>query len=232
MHTSDEYSLYLQDMVENNNNIVDENEVVLQESDIYKDLRVCGYDYGMFFRSIKSLRTKNFRQFDGMIKWEGNWVTFMDGLFQSVPLTLPQRQLIVPVMIKRLVCDLKIQFEGMSKYLIEEEPTPKVTEGNAQLITDLDDLEESTELNLHNFQFDRVLNNRLMCEAVLPFHVDTDLGLVVTHGIEMECVEGLPIPRKSDIQDMKIESYQFISNEDMNAIQCNYYESVAQYIEV
>ena len=83
--TSDEYLLNLQDLIEDNNNNIDENEVILKESDIYRDLRVCGYDYGMIFRSVKSLKTKDFIKFNGMIEFETNWVTFMDGLIQACP---------------------------------------------------------------------------------------------------------------------------------------------------
>ena len=68
--------------------------------------------------------------------------------------------------------------------------------------------------------------------SIVPFHVDMDSKIIVSYGIELECVEGLPIPRRLNTQDLNLESYQFIPNEDLNAIEENERKWVVDYMKV
>ena len=94
-------------MTENNKKNKDF-EVVLNTKDIYKDLKVRGYDYGKHFQKLLSLKTNDFNEIHGEVEWDGNWITFVDSLLQSALMGQPFRKLMVPVMIKYLRCDPQI----------------------------------------------------------------------------------------------------------------------------
>ena len=242
MRTTDEYSLYVQDLIEENNNF-DEKEVVLEESDIYKDLRVCGYDYGLFFRRMKNLRTKDYKTFFGSIEWEGNWVTFMDGLLQTMAITLPYRKLMVPVMIKRLTCDPKISFAKINELWLRnknEEHLQRNDEWSEFEDKKIEELSEETDemaelMRSENLQvLDKMISDRFQINKTvsLPFYVDMDSKMIVTHGIELEGVEGIPIPRVINNQNLNLESYRFIANEDLNAIEEKERNKFIDYLKV
>ena len=105
IRTPDDYCLNFQHLMTENN--IDF-EVVLNTKDIYKELKIRGYDYGKHFQKLLSLKTKDFNRFHGEVEWDGNWVTFVDALLQSTIIAQPFRKLMVPVMIKYLRCDPQI----------------------------------------------------------------------------------------------------------------------------
>ncbi|KAI0219797.1 Fatty acid synthase [Lamellibrachia satsuma] len=51
-------------------------------SDIYKQLRLRGYDYGPTFQGILSASNKGVVGDDGYLVWNDNWVTFLDTMLQ------------------------------------------------------------------------------------------------------------------------------------------------------
>jgi fatty acid synthase len=81
--------------------------MTLDSNDIYKELRIRGYDYGPKFRRIQDLRIEDSEKVYGNIEWTGNMIPFMDALLQSQAIALPFRKLFVPVMISSLRCDPK-----------------------------------------------------------------------------------------------------------------------------
>ena len=56
-------------------------------------------------------------------------------------------------------------------------------------------------------------------KAMMPFHVDMNSRMIVAPGIEVKDLMALPIPRKVNIQDLKLKSYEYVANEDYNAIE-------------
>ena len=242
MRTTDEYSLFVQDIIEEQNNNIDEEEIILQESDIYKDLRVCGYDYGPFFKRLKNIRTKDFRKFNGIIEWDGNWVTFMDGLLQTMAVTLAYRKLMVPVMIKRLVCDPKVFYEALARHQPQENQPQQRDKDEWSELQDqkMNEWDESGDemtalMHSENLQYlDKVISNRFsfITKSSMPFHIDLDSKMIVTYGLEVECVEGIPIPRKSNVQDLRLESYEFVANHESVAMEESEKDRVDQYLKV
>jgi len=68
--------------------------------DIYKELKLRGYQYSDWFRGLKSasISGKN-----GHIIWRNNWVTFMDTMLQMDIIRYDTRDLYVPTSIQKLV---------------------------------------------------------------------------------------------------------------------------------
>ncbi|KAH0550507.1 hypothetical protein KQX54_019824 [Cotesia glomerata] len=85
----------------------DEEEEEMTEKDIYKELRLRGYQYSGCFRGIKSASTNGTR---GKIAWCNNWVAFMDNMMQMQILEMDSRGLFVPTGIQKLVINTKAHF--------------------------------------------------------------------------------------------------------------------------
>lgn len=88
-------------------------EAVLDEKDIYKELKLRGYHYGGPFKGLKSC---NLEGTSGLIEWNGNWVTFMDNMLQIQILSVDTRRMYVPTAIKKLTIDAKKHIAFTQKY--------------------------------------------------------------------------------------------------------------------
>lgn len=74
-------------------------------SDIYKELNLRGYEYhGMFHGILKA----DIQEPYGKLKWEGNWVTFLDTMLQFTVLGSKYRTLNLPVRITQCRIDPRI----------------------------------------------------------------------------------------------------------------------------
>ncbi|XP_074648828.1 fatty acid synthase-like isoform X2 [Tubulanus polymorphus] len=71
----------------------------LQAEDVYKELRLRGYDYGPTFQGIISA---NNRGSEGLLVWNENWVSFLDTILQMSVLHHPGRSLRLPTRIKSM----------------------------------------------------------------------------------------------------------------------------------
>ena len=100
----------------------DPNFIEMSAEDIYKELKIKGYDYGPKFRRLMGLGIDRFKRFYGRVTWDGNWVTFLDAILQSQAIAIPFRKMLVPVMISALRCDPKVLFKS-----IEESKVTRVT---------------------------------------------------------------------------------------------------------
>nr|QCW07581.1 fatty acid synthase 1 [Blattella germanica] len=83
---------------------VGEDLIDLSSRDIYKELRLRGYNYQGLFRSLvcsDNLGTK------GKVHWCNNWVAFMDNMLQMQILQEDTRGLFVPTSIDKLTIDTK-----------------------------------------------------------------------------------------------------------------------------
>ncbi|CAG2111951.1 unnamed protein product, partial [Medioppia subpectinata] len=241
VRTSDEYALSLQHLIEDaNTTLAKDFEVNLTTNDLYKDLKVLGYDYGPKFRRIRSVKTNNFETIQGEISWDGNWITFMDSLLQTMAAAMPFRKMMVPVMIKSLRCDPKVMYEGITANKVAEskEHEEKVSEDKIDAYLDTEGKTDEAEvegiLSTNSVEYIEELFGKEfhVYDSILPFHVDMNSRMIVTHGIEIEDLMALPIPRKTNVQDLKLESYQFVANEETIAIDESLKKSVKEYIKV
>ncbi|XP_011503081.1 PREDICTED: fatty acid synthase [Ceratosolen solmsi marchali] len=85
-------------------NVTSDKEEIMTSRDIYKELRLRGYNYSGLFRSILSSTTDGTK---GTIAWHNNWIAFMDNLLQLQLLGKDTRGLFIPTGISKLVIDTK-----------------------------------------------------------------------------------------------------------------------------
>lgn len=84
----------------------DENEEeVMKTKDVYKELKLRGYQYSGLLRSIRSSCIKGKR---GHISWVYNWAAFMDNMLQMHILATDTRSLYVPTGIQKMIIDPKL----------------------------------------------------------------------------------------------------------------------------
>ncbi|KAG8446408.1 hypothetical protein GDO86_014021 [Hymenochirus boettgeri] len=76
--------------------------LTLSDKDIYKELRLRGYDYGPAFQGIIE---SNSRGDKGKLLWNKNWVTFTDTMLQMMVLGLTGRSLRLPTRILSVCID-------------------------------------------------------------------------------------------------------------------------------
>ncbi|XP_029673588.1 fatty acid synthase-like [Formica exsecta] len=95
----------------------DNDEEEMNTKDIYKELKLRGYQYTGEFRGLKSasIRGKN-----GHIVWTENWATFIDNMLQMMILGLDSRSLFVPTRIRKIVIDPESHIEEIEKLPNEE----------------------------------------------------------------------------------------------------------------
>jgi hypothetical protein len=222
--------------------------ITLDTNDIYKELRIRGYHYGPNFRGIKDMRVDESKRVYGNIAWNANMITFMDALLQTPAFTisLPFRRTVVPIMIQSLRCDPKKFFEAIDEFKqvvhevnykenikeyvkeVEELNLIKVDKDNDQNIKEL---HEVVEKGVRIFEATGGDSN-VKYSSSLPFFTDVSLKLIVTHGIEINGLLTVPIPRKTNISDLALESYRFIPNEENDAIEEIDKKEITEYIEV
>lgn len=72
--------------------------ITLNSSDVYKDLRLRGYDYQGIFKGIMS--ADNYAK-SGMLKWENNYISFIDTMLQFSIMGRDTRELYLPTRLQR-----------------------------------------------------------------------------------------------------------------------------------
>ncbi|XP_070596224.1 fatty acid synthase [Erythrolamprus reginae] len=92
--------------------------ISLSKGDIYKELRLRGYDYGPTFQGVlESSSNGN----SGKILWNGNWVTFLDTMLHLMILGEMGRNLRLPTRIRSVCIDPKLHLEFVQKHTEETE---------------------------------------------------------------------------------------------------------------
>jgi len=104
--------LKLGHIVEEHKNPNPEHILVLTPKDIYKELRVRGYDYGPTFQGLKEC-TEDGRK--GTIKWTGSWIAFADAMLQLSIISKKQRGLFLPVRFQAVRCDPRILLKAVEE---------------------------------------------------------------------------------------------------------------------
>ncbi|KAM6951887.1 fatty acid synthase [Aplochiton taeniatus] len=85
----------------------------LSAHDIYKELRLRGYDYGKTFQGI--LESNNAGD-QGKLLWSGNWVVLLDTMLQMIVVGLSGRSLRLPTRIRSVCIDPALHLEKVSEY--------------------------------------------------------------------------------------------------------------------
>lgn len=74
--------------------------LLLERGDVYKELRLRGYDYGGLFRGINKTDS---RANAGELEWANNWISFMDTMLQFSIMGKDMRELYLPTRIERVI---------------------------------------------------------------------------------------------------------------------------------
>ncbi|GFQ85261.1 fatty acid synthase, partial [Trichonephila clavata] len=74
----------------------------LDANDVYKELKLRGYEYGPNFQVIIGADMEGNK---GLLNWTGEWVTFLDSLLQFSLLHAPERALSLPTRMQKLSID-------------------------------------------------------------------------------------------------------------------------------
>ncbi|GJQ79756.1 hypothetical protein Trydic_g23233 [Trypoxylus dichotomus] len=88
-------------------------DLCLSERDVYKELKLRGYQYTGTFRGIKKCTVDASY---ATVQWEDNWITFMDCFLQLVLLQQDTRSIYIPTSIQRLVIDGPKHIEFAKKF--------------------------------------------------------------------------------------------------------------------
>ena len=80
--------------------------------DIYKELKLRGYQYSGWFRGLKSASVSGNK---GHIVWK-NWVTFMDNMLQMRLIGYDTRDLYVPTSIQKVVINPELHISTLRHY--------------------------------------------------------------------------------------------------------------------
>lgn len=83
----------------------------LVTDDIYKELRLRGYNYGGVFRGI---RASDPRGTCGELAWDDNWISFMDTMLQFGIIGVDTRELYLPTRLQRALIDPAAQLAAVS----------------------------------------------------------------------------------------------------------------------
>ncbi|CAG9798221.1 unnamed protein product [Chironomus riparius] len=84
----------------------------LERGDVYKELRLRGYDYGGVFRGINKTDSKANA---GELEWINNWVSFMDTMLQFSIMGKDLRELYLPTRIERIVLNPEKHLKMLEK---------------------------------------------------------------------------------------------------------------------
>ncbi|XP_003464876.2 fatty acid synthase [Cavia porcellus] len=88
----------------------------LSLADVYKELRLRGYEYGPHFQGVLQA---SFRGKQGKLLWKDNWVTFLDAMLQITILSMNQRSLYLPTRITDMRIDPTVHLQKV--YTLQDE---------------------------------------------------------------------------------------------------------------
>ena len=225
-------SLLLQSQFYENQNRVFDDELTLTRDDIYKDLRVRGYDYSGEFKKLRQIRTNNFQDLVGQCEWDGNMITFLDNLLQAQILVSPFRKLMVPIGVKYMRIDPKVLYETVRHN--KEEAKLETTSGDNEVLDVGKEVLETEEqvIDEEETQMAKLSHDRFaLFKSSVPFYFNTKTRILIAPGVEIEEVFVFPIPRRMP-SSLVVDSYEWVANEDNSAINECDKQSIIEYLEV
>lgn len=74
-------------------------------NEFYTELNVRGFDYGPKFKQVQSVEYSSFEQSRAEVRWENNWVSFMESMIQLYATHTTNRSIHVALSLPSLKCD-------------------------------------------------------------------------------------------------------------------------------
>lgn len=109
----------------------DKSGMALNTSDVYKELRLRGYDYGGLFRGVTKADAK---AITGELQWKDNWVSFMDTMLQFSLLDKFMRELYLPTRIEKVVINPARHMDIMNELKSTSRDAPVTVYRNIDVI--------------------------------------------------------------------------------------------------
>ncbi|KAG4073632.1 hypothetical protein HA402_000856 [Bradysia odoriphaga] len=82
--------------------------VIINEDDFFDEMRIRGYFHQGLFRGVKEIRSDCLT---AKVKWNQNWITFMDSMTFCDVSTSGKRELLVPTDIRKMIINPKLHFQ-------------------------------------------------------------------------------------------------------------------------
>ena len=183
--------------------------IVFKSKDIYKTLRLRGYNYGPNFRRITQSYEISDKYVSSHISWNDNWITFADCMLQTSILSRKTKQLLVPVAIDLIRCDPKALFKEREKEIeVIYDPNLEiaVTDGleiKGVRASPLQRNINSTKPLLSSYEFkpfygqfiyeneENFLVYKTICDELTKKIIDKQKGFSLT-GIQSEIIDKIP----------------------------------------
>lgn len=109
----------------------DKTGIPMNTSDVYKELRLRGYDYGGMFRGVTKADGK---AINGEVQWKDNWVSFMDTMLQFSILGKNMRDLYLPTRIEKIVINPARHMDMMNNLKSKDKDVPIAVYRNIDVI--------------------------------------------------------------------------------------------------
>ncbi|XP_054169344.1 fatty acid synthase-like [Oppia nitens] len=231
---------------------------ILYNKDIYKELRIRGYDYGQKFQGLVEARGDGRR---GKAKWTGHWVSFVDSVMHLALVALPIRTLFIPIGFQSIRCDPNVLFEAIEKVKKEKEEETedneekpeffyfrennkakgldeinteediKGTEIISEIRPDMDENETKEADYVVKQQIKAAMGNEDKI-SILPVSFDLNFRSIVTRGLEIKGFIPVNVPRRPGQQGLTLEKYDFIPHFEDMAIESPFKDNLIEYISV
>lgn len=196
-------------------------ELTMTADDVYKQFRVSGYDYGETFRNIEQCSS------DGRycrVRYNGHFVALTDSILQSIFLAISQYAPSGGLFLPTRFDYVRFQPEIILKKLREAKCVFDLTDGSLntkakrEIMTKMmeraaDSAEEKPQTTGGEEGAKEANNDdepNPIGECYFETYCDPTTGIIITDGIEMRGIKASPAPRRSDNNEVLLESYQFV----------------------
>ena len=218
-------SLQLQYLIKDINDLylTSEKNYKLNKEDFYKELKVRGYDYGKYFHGVEESYFIDENKIIGKVKHENNsnFISTLDSILQLTIIANPIRLLFIPTSIQSFKCDPQMFVE--SNNLIGT----KLVD-NKEILNDSTKEEKVIEISKKD--------KNLPISTDLHFDVnvifDKKLKALIGNGIEITGIKFSNLNRKSVLNKLRLEKYQFIPYYEDNAIENYHRNEIMKYLNV
>lgn len=160
-------------------------------NEFYTESCVRGFDYGPNFKQIQEVEFDGFDRSRAQVKWDNNWVTFVESMIQLYATHTTARSIHVAQSLPSLKCD------------------PRVLWGTSP---------GRSSSTLFSSLF-KVISLFFLYLANIPVVTDAGLKCVASRGIEMKGLKFANIPLKNIMRDVKMEKYEFVPFTEVGAIE-------------
>ncbi|XP_022912997.2 fatty acid synthase-like [Onthophagus taurus] len=127
----------------------------LQTKDIYKEFKLRGYNYKGQFRGI--LESNNLAN-SMKLKWDDNWITFIDSMLQIQILQKDTRNLFVPTFIQQIIIYSKAHFASIKNNCVDVK-----VNNNSRII-------RSEGIQIRQIEFKQISKRKPLSEPVIEMY--------------------------------------------------------------